>query len=682
MDLSVYEKKAEALVAEMTVEEAAGQLTYQAAEIARLGVPAYNWWNEALHGVARAGTATVFPQAIGLAAAFDPPLIGKIADVIATEGRAKYNQFVAENDRTIYKGLTYWSPNVNIFRDPRWGRGQETYGEDPYLTSELGTAFVHGMQGDGKYYKAVACAKHFAVHSGPEAIRHEFDAEATPKDMEETYLYAFEKLVKAGVGGVMGAYNRLNGEPCCAHTFLQKKLKEWGFKGYFTSDCWAIADFHMHHHVTSTAPESAALALKNGCDLNCGNVYLQLLVALKEGLIEEEDIRRSCRHLMTIRFALGMGEETEFDRISYSEVESKKHLRLARTAAEKSVVLLKNNGILPLEKKKYKGKTIAVIGPAAASEAALYGNYCGTGSACVTLLEGIRKAYGDSHILYAKGSHMYKDIDEDAALPDDKISEAVICAKRADVVILCVGLDATLEGEEGCAPNFGAAGDKLDLNLPPCQMRLVQAVLAAGTPTVIVQASGSSIVSGGEEAADAILQAWYPGELGGEAVARILRGKVNPSGKLPVTFYKNCDDLPAFTDYSMKNRTYTGYEGKPFYPFGYGLSYTSFKVEKAVKRGSGVSVTVKNTGDRDGETVMQVYRKIDHPCAERNRRLVGFLRIFLKKGDEKQFRVPLSRDCLRLVGEDGVPFAYVGKYELIVEDGSGAQPFCLQCTAK
>lgn len=682
MDLHKYKKMAEELVAQMTEEEAASQLTYQAGEISRLGIPAYNWWNEALHGVARAGTSTVFPQAIALAATFEPELIGEIARAVSLEGRVKYNRFAEEGDRTIYKGLTYWSPNVNIFRDPRWGRGQETYGEDPYLTAELGKAFVRGLQGEGEHYRAAACAKHFAVHSGPEALRHEFDAQASAKDMEETYLYAFEKLVKAGVAGVMGAYNRLNGEPCCAHSFLQKKLREWGFEGYFTSDCWALADFHERHKVTSTAPESAALALKNGCDLNCGSVYLHLLVARREGLIGEEDIRRACVRLMTIRYALGLGQKTEYDDVPYTLVESAAHLRLARKAAEKSVVLLKNNGILPLERKHYKNKTIAVIGPAAASEAVLYGNYCGTGSACVTLLEGIRKAYPDSRILYAKGSHMYKDADEDVASPDDKLSEAAICAKLADAVILCVGLDATLEGEEGTAPNFGAAGDKKDLQLPACQMRLVKAVLEIGTPTVIVQTSGSSIVTGGEEDAEAILHAWYPGILGGEAVARILRGKVSPSGKLPVTFYKNCDDLPEFTDYSMQNRTYTNYAGKPLYPFGFGLSYTSFAFTRAEYKGRCVRIGIKNTGEKDGETVVQVYRKIAHPLAERNCRLVGFRRVSLKRGEEKSFKVPLSPDFLRLVDEDGTSLSYEGAFDLILSDGGTAEPVCLPCKTR
>ena len=667
MDLKKYRKMAEELVAQMTVEEAASQLSFQAAPIERLGVPAFNWWNEALHGVARAGTATVFPQAIAFGATFDPDLVEKIGETVSTEGRAKYNQFAAEEDRTIYKGLTYWSPNVNIFRDPRWGRGQETYGEDPYLTGELGLAYMRGLQGDGEHYRSVACAKHFAVHSGPESLRHEFDAQASEKDMSETYLPAFEKLVKSGVGGVMGAYNRLNGEPCCAHTKLQEKLKEWGFEGYFTSDCWALADFHLHHKVTSTAPQSAALAIKNGCDLNCGSVYLQLLVALQEGLVSEEDIRRSCIRLMTIRYALGMGQKTEYDEIPYSEVESRKHLRLAKKTAEKSIVLLKNDGILPLRKKKYE--KIAVIGPVAASESVLYGNYCGTGSECVTLLEGVRKAFPDARIYYAKGSHLYKNSDEDVAATDDKLSEAVIAAKQSDVVLLCVGLDATLEGEEGSVQN-GAAGDKLSLTLPECQMRLIKAVLAVGKPTIVLQTSGSSIVTGAEESANAVLQVWYPGEKGGDAVAEILRGKVNPSGKLPVTFFKSLDGLPEFTDYSMQNRTYTNFAGEVLYPFGYGLSYTKFKILSAKRKKDKVVVTLKNEGERDGETVLQIYRKISHPLAERNKRLVGFRRVSIKAGKEKTFSVDLSDRTNLLFDDQGKSVLYDGEFRLLLSDGT------------
>ena len=383
-------EKAKKLVSQMTLEEKASQLRYDAPAISRLGIPAYNWWNEGLHGVARGGQATVFPQAIGLGATFDPELVEKIADVTATEGRAKYNAHSKNGDRDIYKGLTFWSPNVNIFRDPRWGRGHETYGEDPFLTSSLGVAYVRGLQGKGKTMKAAACAKHFAVHSGPEAIRHEFDARATDKDMEETYLPAFEKLVKeANVEAVMGAYNRVNGEVCCGSPTLQRTLREeWGFQGHFVSDCWAIRDFHENHMVTNTPWESAALAINNGCDLNCGNTYLHILKAVEKGLVTEETITESAVRLFTTRYLLGLFDGSEYDSLSYMEVESPEHLQLAQKAAEESFVLLKNNGILPLDKKKLK--TIGIIGPNADSRKALIGNYHGTASRYITVQEESR----------------------------------------------------------------------------------------------------------------------------------------------------------------------------------------------------------------------------------------------------------------------------------------------------
>lgn len=405
MDRKEARALAEKLVGQMTLEEKASQLKYDAPAIPRLGIPAYNWWNEALHGVARAGTATVFPQAIGLAAIFDEDFHQQVAEVISEEARAKYNGQSAHGDRDIYKGLTMWSPNINIFRDPRWGRGHETYGEDPYLTTRLGVRFVEGLQGKGKYLKVAACAKHFAVHSGPEAIRHEFDAKATPKDMEETYLPAFEAAVKeAGVETVMGAYNRVNGEPACgSKTLLVDTLREkWGFEGHVTSDCWAIRDFHTRHCVTSTAPESAALALKMGCDLNCGNTYLHMLQAYQEGLVTEEDITRSCVRLFTTRYLLGMfADDCEYDAIPYTANDTDAHQAVALQAAEKSMVLLRNDGVLPLQPDKIK--TVAVIGPNADSVLALKGNYYGTTSRAVTFLEGIR-AYCEKHgirVLYS-----------------------------------------------------------------------------------------------------------------------------------------------------------------------------------------------------------------------------------------------------------------------------------------
>ena len=485
-----FKKKAKELVSQMTAEEKCSQLKYDSPAIERLGIPAYNWWNEGLHGVARAGTATMFPQAIGMAAAFDTEMMHRIGTAISLEARAKYNYASAEGDRDIYKGLTLWSPNVNIFRDPRWGRGHETYGEDPYLAAELGVNFVKGIQGDGEHLRAAACAKHFAVHSGPEALRHEFNAEVNQKDLAETYLYAFEKLVKSGVAGVMGAYNRVNGEPACANKKLMKKLYgEWEFGGYFVSDCWAISDFHTHHMVTGTAAESAAMAVKAGCDINCGNTYIHLMAALEQGLIEEADIDRAVEKAMEIRLRLGMLEETEYDNIPFDVIDCPEHNALSLEAAEKSMVLLKNRAFLPLD--KHRIKSIAVIGPNADSRAALYGNYQGTASRYVTFLEGIEDAFG-GRVYYAEGCHLFKDRVEGLALPADRISEAVAAAKNADVSVLCLGLDASLEGEEGDAGNAYASGDKTDLRLPEPQRLLLKSVLDVGKPVVVVLAAGSS----------------------------------------------------------------------------------------------------------------------------------------------------------------------------------------------
>ena len=604
-------KKAEALVADMTLEEKAEQLKYGAPALKRLGIPAYNWWNEGLHGVARAGQATIFPQAIGMGATFDAGLVKEMADVVATEGRAKYNAYSGKEDRDIYKGLTFWSPNVNIFRDPRWGRGHETYGEDPYLTSRLGVAFVEGLQGDGETLKAAACAKHFAVHSGPEAVRHEFDAEATPKDMEETYLPAFQALVQeAGVEAVMGAYNRTNGEPCCGSPKLQKILREdWGFEGHFVSDCWAIRDFHEHHMVTKNARESAALAINNGCDLNCGNTYLHILGAVQDGLVSEETITEAAVRLFTTRFLLGLFDGSEYDAIPYTEVELPAHLALAEKAAQESFVLLKNNGILPLEKSKIK--TIGVIGPNANSRAALVGNYHGTASRYVTILEGLQDYLGeDVRVLTSTGCELFRDRTENLAFPADRLSEAKIVADNSDVVVLCVGLDETLEGEEGDTGNSYASGDKMDLQLPQVQRDLMEAVKETGKPVVLCLMAGSDIdLSYASEHFDAVLQLWYPGAQGGKAAAKVLFGEVSPSGKLPVTFYKSLDELPEFTDYRMAGRTYRYMKGKAQYPFGYGLTYGDVCVtgaviagcEDAEKESTGKAVEDRNMGTGNAE---------------------------------------------------------------------------------
>lgn len=653
-------EKAKKLVSQMTLEEKASQLRYDAPAINRLGIPAYNWWNEGLHGVARGGQATVFPQAIGLGATFDPELVEEIADVTATEGRAKYNAHSKNGDRDIYKGLTFWSPNVNIFRDPRWGRGHETYGEDPFLTSSLGVAYVRGLQGKGEVMKAAACAKHFAVHSGPEAIRHEFDARATEKDMEETYLPAFEKLVKeANVEAVMGAYNRVNGEVCCGSPTLQRILREeWGFQGHFVSDCWAIRDFHENHMVTNTPWESAALAINNGCDLNCGNTYLHILKAVEKGLVTEETITESAVRLFTTRYLLGLFDGSEYDSLSYMEVESPEHLQLAQKAAEESFVLLKNNGILPLDKKKLK--TIGIIGPNADSRKALIGNYHGTASRYRTVQEGIQDYLGaEVRVLTSLGSELFRDRTEPLAFTNDRLTEAKIVAENSDVVILCVGLDETLEGEEGDTGNSYASGDKETLLLPEVQRQLMEVIADTGTPVVLCLMAGSDIdMSYAIEHFDGILMLWYPGAEGGEAAAQILFGEKSPSGKLPVTFYKSLDELPEFTDYSMKGRTYRFMEGEAQFPFGYGLTYGKVEVVFAeaeqTEAGAVVKVIVKNSGMFDTEDVIQIYIKNqDSQYAVKNPELAAFQRVFLKSGEEKHLKLFVKEEAFSVVHEDG-----------------------------
>lgn len=657
-------KKAKELVAQMTLEEKASQLKYDAPPINRLGVPAYNWWNEALHGVARAGTATSFPQAIGMAAMFDDEMMKKIADTIATEGRAKYNAYSGKGDRDIYKGLTFWSPNVNIFRDPRWGRGHETYGEDPYLTSRLGVAFVEGLQGDKEVMKTAACAKHYAVHSGPEALRHEFNAVASKKDMAETYLPAFEALVKeAEVESVMGAYNRTNGEPCCgSNTLIRDILRDqWGFQGHFVSDCWAIKDFHENHRITQDAKESAAMALKAGCDVNCGNTYLHILKAYQAGLVTEEDITQAAERLFTTRFLLGLFDGSEYDDIPYEVVECKEHIQLARDAARKSAVLLKNNGVLPLKKSEIN--TIGVIGPNADSRVALIGNYHGTASRYITVLEGIQDEAGDDiRVLYSEGSGLWNRKVEGLAWDQDRISEAQIVAEHSDVVILAVGLDETLEGEEMDQGNHVGSGDKEYLKLPAVQMELIEKVLEIGKPTIVVLLAGSAIdLSYADEHADAILQAWYPGAGGGEAIADLLFGKISPSGKLPVTFYRDLEHMPGFEDYSMENRTYRYMEEDALYPFGYGLTYGNVEVEEAgftimpkKEQDFEVEVTLTNRGGTAVEEVVQLYIKdTKSALAVKNYSLCAFQRVALGAEETVKTTLKVQASALEAIDEEG-----------------------------
>ena len=669
-------ERAEELVNQMTVEEACSQLRYDAPAIPRLNIPEYNWWCEALHGVARAGTATSFPQAIGLGAAFDTELMGEIGEVIATEGRAKYNEYSSHGDRDIYKGLTFWSPNVNLFRDPRWGRGQETYGEDPYLISRLAVPFIKGIQGDGEYMKGAACAKHFAVHSGPEALRHEFNATASEKDLWETYLPAFEACVtEAGVESVMGAYNRTNGEVCCGHSYIQSIIKDkWGFKGHFVSDCWAVRDFHEKHKVTKSNEESAALALNKGCDLNCGCTYVHLMKAYNKGLVTEETIRQAAIRLFTTRFLLGMFDETEYDGLNYLDVETKEHIAVAKRASDESIVLLKNDGILPLDKDK--NQVIAVIGPNADSRRPLIGNYYGTSSEYITAIEGIREAAGENtRILYSEGCDLSRKKPDPLSREYNCIAEAEAVMDRSDLVILVIGLNETLEGEEGDEGNHYASGDKPDLAFPKPQQKLIDTVIKSGKPFITVVMTGSAMdLTLLSEHSSAIMQAWYPGARGGRSIGDIIFGKVNPSGKLPVTFYRNTDDLPDFEDYSMKGRTYRFIETEPLYPFGYGLTYSDVSIDEARiegdrTSGARISVTVRNDSSMTAAEVVQVYAKSDDVDEARNGKLAGFARVTCEGGKSVDIVIDIPSENLRVVRQDGSRVLPEGEIKLYVGFG-------------
>ncbi len=651
---------AKELVSKMTLEEKASQLRYDAPAIKRLDIPTYNWWNEALHGVARAGTATVFPQAIALAAMFDVERMTQIADTIATEGRAKYNAYSGEEDRDIYKGMTFWSPNINIFRDPRWGRGHETYGEDPFLTGTLGVAFIKGLQGDGEIMKSAACAKHFAVHSGPEDLRHEFNAEVSAKDLWETYLPAFEMAVQdAEVEAVMGAYNRTNGEPCCGSYFLMRDILrgKWHFKGHYVSDCWAIRDFHTHHGVTKTAEESAALAIKAGCDVNCGNTYLHLLQAVQSGLLTEAEITTSVERLYTTRFLLGLFDGSEYDSIPYEVVDCKEHRDLNLAVAKSSIVLLKNDGVLPLDRQTLK--TVGVVGPNADSRLALIGNYHGTASRYTTILEGIQDACGeDVRVLYSEGSHMWDKKLEPLAWDQDRISEAVIVAKHSDVVVCCLGLNELMEGEEMDQGNQVGSGDKADLQLPKVQQELLEAVTAVGKPVILCVMTGSAMDLNFADANNAaVLQVWYPGAEGGKAVADLLFGETSPSGKLPITLYKNCDNLPDFTDYSMKGRTYRFIEEEALYPFGFGLTYGKVTVTEATAQKDGddmiVTATLQNTGCATDEVVQVYIKDLQSPFAVKNHSLCGYTRVAVGANETVTVSIPVKQQAFLTVNDEG-----------------------------
>ena len=685
-----FKDTAKKLVDSMTLEEAASQIKFDSPAIDRLGIPAYNWWNEGLHGLARAGTATVFPQAIALAAMFDKDMLEKIGDVIATEARAKYNESKKLGDRDLYKGITMWSPNVNLFRDARWGRGQETYGEDPYLTARLGVAFIRGLQGSGKYLKVSACAKHFAVHSGPEALRHGFDAKVSKKDLEETYLPAFYAAVKdADVSGVMGAYNRVNGEAACASQELVVKTlrKDWEFDGYFVSDFLALMDFHENHHVTKDVFETCAMALKATCDVNAGFAYRSMMEAYEKGMVTEEEIRNAAISAYTIRAALGMfADDCEYDEIGLDAIDTDESAELSYQASVNSTVLLKNDGILPLNKDDIK--SVAVIGPTANSIVVLEGNYNGTSSRYVTNIEGIRNAVNPgTRVLYSEGSHLFADKVQNLAFDDDRLSEAEMVAKAADVVILYVGLDSTIEGEQGDTGNAFAGGDKTSLFLLEPQRRLVERVVSAGKPVILVCNTGSAMdLSYEDEKCNAILQSWYSGQAGGQAVADIIFGDAVPSGKLPVTFYKD-GTQPPMEDYSMKGRTYRYYEDTPLYPFGYGLSYSSFEYSDLKLDENGATVTVTNTGSVKADEVAELYidkmpedkksnglngdvSQLD-PANQPKHSLAGFERVSLAPGESKEVEFSFDERTFDTVLEDGSRVKLKGTYKIFV---GGQQP--------
>ena len=651
-----FVKLAKYLIYNMTLEEKVSLTLYRSPAVERLGIKAYNWWNEALHGVARAGVATVFPQAVGLAASFDEETVQKVAGVIASEARAKFNMQQEYGDTDIYKGLTFWSPNVNIFRDPRWGRGHETYGEDPFLTGTLGKSFVNGLQGaDDVFLKTAACAKHFCVHSGPEDIRHSFNAVVSKQDLYETYLPAFKACVtEAGVEAVMGAYNRTNGEPCCGSDRLLNGIlrDEFGFNGHVTSDCSAIRDFHEGHKTTSTPVESAALAMNSGCDLNCGECYHNLTEAVNKGLVEESTLDRAVERLLITKFRLGIFpdpsklekeyadivnvlqasfEKTGFGRGDFIDVDSEENRKINLETSKECMVLLKNaDNILPLDINKIK--TLGIIGPNADNKRALVGNYEGTSSEYVTVLNGIRERAGkDVRVLFSEGCHLYRASLSSFLCENDREAEVRAICKESDVIVAVMGLDSSLEGEEGEAGNAFESGDKPNIAFPGIQEHIMKVIAESGKPAILLVLSGSALdLSYAKEHFSAIMQCWYPGAQGGRAAAGLLFGDASPSGKLPVTFYRSADDLPAFTDYSMQGRTYRYFEKEPVYPFGFGLSYNKYETSNInvlsvgqspdlsgkpvlITPGTAVSVSldIKNAGSYLGGETVQVY--IDTP---------------------------------------------------------------------
>jgi len=682
------EERVQDLIGRLTLEEKADQMMHNTSAIERLGIPPYSWWNEALHGVGRSGIATVFPQAIGLGATFDEELALRVSTAISDEARAMHNAAAAKGYHKQYGGLTFWTPNINIFRDPRWGRGQETYGEDPYLTSRIGVAFVRGLQGDNPdYLKTAACAKHYAVHSGPEKLRHEFDAIATKKDMWETYLPAFEALVKeADVEAVMCAYNSTNGEPCCANKYLINDvlMNKWKFDGHVLSDCWALVDFYTPkdaksagHGVVKTQAEAAAMALKAGVSLNCGSVYNPGLIdAVEQGLITEKEIDEQLAILLRTRFKLGLFDkkgDNPYNEISIDVIDSDKHRDISKEVAQKGIVMLKNNGVLPLKNDLSK---YFITGPNAANVDILLGNYYGVNPNMVTILEGMAEAVDPaSQLQYRIGAMLATP----AVNPQDWASGQ---AGNSDATIAVLGISSLLEGEEGESLASATAGDRLDYNLPAHQIEYLKKLRnAAGERPIIAVITGGSPMNLAEvhELADAVLLVWYPGEEGGTAVADIVFGKISPSGRLPITFPKSLDQLPPYEDYTMKGRTYKYMEQEPLYPFGYGLSYTKFTYSEPkissvqVKKGDNVnvSVTVTNSGEVKSDEVVQLYisdveASVDVPISQ----LYGIKRISLEPGASEEVSFEITPKMMELVNNDGERVLEPGEFKVHIGGSS------------
>jgi len=676
------DQRVDDLIGRMTLEEKASQMIDAAKELPKLNVPQYGWWSEALHGVARAGKATVFPQAIGMAATFNPDLIQEVSSAISDEGRAMYNAAIKRGFHDIYQGLTFWSPNVNIFRDPRWGRGHETYGEDPFLTGSIGAAFVKGMQGtDPRYLKTAACAKHFAVHSGPEGLRHEFNAVVSDKDLYETYLPAFKTLVDVNVEAVMCAYNRTDNEPCCGNNRLLTRIlrNDWGFKGHVVSDCSALANIHGDHHFTQTEEQTVALAIKNQVNLNCGDTYKAIPSAVKQGLVTETEVDSALHKLLKTRFKLGMFDPEEmnpYNQLGQEVVHSEAHKQLARKVAQKSIVMLKNNGALPIAK---DCKNVFVTGPMAGNIDVLISNYYGISDDMTTILEGIAsKIAAGSKIGYRYG-----------ILPDrenlNPIDWSTGMARDAEVTIAVLGTSPINEGEEGEAIASSDKGDRLDTRLPESQLNYLKKLRkSAGKKKIIVVLTGGCAITSPEiqELADAILFVWYPGEQGGKAVADVLFGDANPSGRLPVTFPKSINDIPAFENYSMVGRTYRYMEKEPLYPFGFGLSYTSFAYTNLklsavkIKKGETVKArfTVTNTGKLPGDEVVQLYiTDVNASFRVPISSLKGIRNISLKAGESQELSFDITPEIMSSVDETGKSIIEKGAIQITIGGASPGQ---------